>query len=509
MTQESRTRPKPGLVFLIALLALSLVAALIWPLLNRWENRSEADRGGTVRIGARQAPASLDIRTEEGQGVTQALLGNVYQTLVGLDAQGKPVPDAAEQWDASADGLTYTFHLRPGGEFEDGSPLDSNAVLWSLQQTVQNKYVGYQDLDNLARVTNPAADRLVLELKSPDARLPYLLAGRAGIIYNRGARVNYATQSAGSGPYAVDEYRNGEELTLRRSKTYHGPHKAAMGTVILSYQADSKGQAQQVADGRLDAAVDLGAQEAGAARNMKGFASSTGVSRNNLVLAFNNSKTSILSDQRFKEAVRYGVDRPAIAAGSNGTAKALNGPVNELSVGYDGSYAPYQHDANKARSLAAYFNPSYYHGHLRLVYDKGLGDDIGQQIRGQLAAAGIPVEVSALDQTAFQDQVVSKHDYELTLLTMTNDDIARFADPNSVMLFDDTECQQLFQLATAAKTDQEYTDRLKQYVRSLGDKSPSDWLSARTPVNVRAFRLKGLDQNMTDERLAAWQLDRG
>ncbi|AKV54942.1 peptide ABC transporter, solute binding protein [Bifidobacterium actinocoloniiforme DSM 22766] len=509
MTQEQHKRLKPGLTFLITLVALSLVAALIWPLVNRWERRTVAEQGGTVRIGARQAPGSLDIRTEPGQGVEQALLGNVYQTLVGLDDQGKPEPGVADHWRVSADGLTYTFHLRAGEEFEDGSALDSDAALWSLQQILANKYVGWQSLNNLAQVTNPSSDELRVELKSPDARLPRILASRAGIVYNRGARVNYASQSAGSGPYAVEDYQNGQELTLSRSKTYNGPHKAAIGTVILSYKEGSSGQAQQVADGKLDAAVDLSPQEAGTAKGLKGFATSTGVSQSNLVLAFNDSQTSILSDQRFKEAVRYGVDRPAIAAGSNGTAKALNGPVNDLSAGYDAGYAPFQHDAAKARSLAGYFNPSFYHGRLRLVYEQSLGGQVGQQVKDQLAEAGIPAEVTMLDQAAFQDQVMTKRDYELTLLTMSNDDISQFADPNSTMLFDDPECQQLFRLATGASSEQDYASRLKQYARSLADKSPSDWLTAKTPVNVRAFRLKGLNENMSDDRLAAWRIDRG
>ncbi|WP_317643057.1 ABC transporter substrate-binding protein [Bombiscardovia apis] len=505
--KETRKRLKPSLVFVIALVVLSLIAALIWPVVNRWQHTKAEEAGGTVRIGARQAPASLDIRTETSKAVSQALLGNVYQTVVSLDEHGKVTPGLATSWEHSSDGLTYTFQLRSGETFEDGSPVDSSAVLWSMQQVIENKYPGYETFDNLAKVTNPSGSELVIDLKSPDSRLPYQLATRLGIVYNRGAKVDYSRQSAGSGPYVVDSFKPGEELVLSKSKSYQGPHKAKSAKIIFSYADQSKDQVQQVASGKLDLAVDLSAQEAVAAKGIgSGFTLSTGLSDENLVLAINNSQSAITSDDRFRQAIRYGIDRQAIANSAEGTAKALTGPLNELSVGYDANYAPFQYDVNKASSLASYFNPSFYGGHLRLVYEDSLGQAIGDEIRDQLGKANIPVEVTMLNHDDFQDRVVNKHDYELTLLTMSNADVDQFANPSSTMLFDDPECQQLFRMVTGAKSDDDFAAQLKQYAQTISEKCASAWLTQKTPINASSSKVKGFVDNMSDSYLPAWNL---
>lgn len=505
--KETHERYRPNLVFLVSLVVLSLIAAISWPLLNRWQHSTAEQAGGTVRIGAGHAPASLDIRTQDGNAVTQALLGNVYQTLVGLDEHARPVPQIASSWERSPDGLTYTFHLRENQTFEDGSPLDSSAVLWSMEQTMKNKYLGHQHFDNLAKVTNPTANEVVIELKNPDAQLPYELAGRPGIVYNRGARVNYDKESAGSGPYTVDSFKPGQELVLRKSKTYRGPHQAKSAKIIFSYSQDSKGQAQQVASGKLDAAVDLSASEIGAAKTSKPeLKLSTGLTDDNVVLAFNHSKTAITSDERVRQAISHAVDRKAIADTSGGTQKVLEGPVNELSVGYDPAYKALPHDSKKAASLASYFSQSAYGSHLRLVYDKSLGQDIGNTIKDQLAQANMPIEVIMLDHDAFQEQVINKHDYELTLFNMSNDDVSQFANPHSPMAFDDTECQQFFRLVTGAKSDGDYASQLKQFAQTLSNKQASVWLTQKTPVNAKSNKLKGLPDNMGDRYIPAWEL---
>ncbi|BDR53706.1 ABC transporter substrate-binding protein [Bombiscardovia nodaiensis] len=507
MTSQQQKRLKPGLVFLIALVVLSLIAALIWPLLNHWGQSKAEAAGGRVNIGASQAPNSLDIRTESGAAVTQALLGNVYQTLVGLDENGQPTAGLASSWDRSSDGLTYTFHLRSGETFDDGNTVDSNAVLWSMQQIIKNKYLDYEKLDNLDKVTNPDTNTVVMELKTPDFRLPSMLTSRAGIVYNRGARVNYSTQSAGSGPYTVESFEPGSRLVLRKSQTYRGPHSAKSAQIIFTYKAQSAGQAQQVADGKLDAAVDLSGQEASAARNIKqGVTLSTGVSDQNLVLAFNHSKTAITSDERFRQSIRYALDRQAVADTSGGTAQVLNGPLNKLSPAYDDGDNPFPHDTQKALGLASYFNPSFYGGRIRLVYEDSLGQAVGDSIKDQLKQVGIPVEVTLVDHNTFQDRVVNRHDYELTLLTMSNQDVEQFSKPDSVMLYDDPESQQIFRLVQGANSKESYTSQLKQYAHMLSQKSPADWLSVKAPVNMYRPSLTGLSNNMTESYLPLWQL---
>ena len=105
-----------------------------------------------VTIGVPDAPSSIDIRTDDNPAIEQALLGNVYETLVARGQDNSLTAGLAKQWDVSEDGLTYTFTLQSGLRFSNGHALDSSDVVWSLQQAVQQQYVGSEALDHLAEV---------------------------------------------------------------------------------------------------------------------------------------------------------------------------------------------------------------------------------------------------------------------------------------------------------------------------------------------------------------------
>lgn len=129
-----------------------------------------SDSSVTVGIEG-DAPKSLDIRTEQGTAVEQALLGNVYETLVSRSETNKLQPGIASSWQASDDGLTYTFTLNGGMTFANGHKLDSSDVVWSLQNAVNNHYVGADQLGDLKEITNPNANTVVITLAKPNPRL--------------------------------------------------------------------------------------------------------------------------------------------------------------------------------------------------------------------------------------------------------------------------------------------------------------------------------------------------
>src|SRR5713101_3359588 len=98
---------------------------LLTALLLLWALGSHAaDR---VTVGMQLEPPILDPTASPAAAISEALYGNVFEGLVQFAADGSVLPQLAGSWDVSADGLTYTFHLRQGVRFHDGLPFDMDA----------------------------------------------------------------------------------------------------------------------------------------------------------------------------------------------------------------------------------------------------------------------------------------------------------------------------------------------------------------------------------------------
>ena len=69
-------------------------------------------------------------------GTTIDVLQNIYEGLVQWSTDNKIVPCVAKSWDVSADGLTYTFHIRPGVKFQDGAPVTAQDVYYSMHRAL-------------------------------------------------------------------------------------------------------------------------------------------------------------------------------------------------------------------------------------------------------------------------------------------------------------------------------------------------------------------------------------
>lgn len=109
--------------------------------------------------------------------------------------------------------------------FANGHKLDSSDVVWSLQNAVNNHYVGADQLGDLKEITNPNANTVVITLAKPNPRLLRALAGRAGIVYDAESKTNYAKSAVGSGPFTVST-ADQSQIVLQRNDSYWGkkPH---------------------------------------------------------------------------------------------------------------------------------------------------------------------------------------------------------------------------------------------------------------------------------------------
>lgn len=494
---SSHRRPsgRAGLAsFMVFVLIVAILGGVCWGGWLLYSSKDEIlDRGismpgKSISIGTTSAPSSLDIRKASGDAIEQALIGNVYETLVSQDASGSPTAGLAKSWKISDDGLSYTFHLNSGMHFSNGDALDSGDVVWSLRQVVTGGFVGSSSLSTLSSVSNPNATTVVLRLASPNPLLLRELYGRVGIVYDKDAKLDYASQALGSGPYTVSSWQAGKTLVLQLNTKYWGRQPTAVTKATFRYYSDSAAMLSALQNKKIDIATPLAAssmtQANQDAKDSK-ISLVTGKGDETLALVFNARSDSVLSDQRFREAVRYMLDHSSFVAAQKGTASTIGGPLSPLDEGYEDLTGLYPHDTAKGTQLAYYFPPSYYNGSLRFVYPQSYGSAVGDLIKSQLAAGGVPVTVTMVSDADWKSTVESRHDFDMTLTTMSGaSDAASFADPDSLSGYDSPNAQSEWKTVEASRNDASYRTNIAAYARTVSTESPVDWLYVSTPVTA-------------------------
>lgn len=180
-----------------------------------------------VQIFGTIDPAKINDYTEYMAAV------NLYDALTTVDAAGNVVPQLAESWDISDDSLTYTFHLKKGATFSDGSPVEAQDIVYSIRRLLAiNEGPAYlfSDLLGDESVTAPDTSMVVIKLNKVYAPFisitPLLLAVNEGAVQtgedDPWGETFLAEAPEGAGPYTLASWDRGAQMTLARNETYHG-----------------------------------------------------------------------------------------------------------------------------------------------------------------------------------------------------------------------------------------------------------------------------------------------
>lgn len=221
---RSRSRPIRSVLVLLTLLAAGVVAAPMDVL-----GQETPRRGGVLLAVIGSDAPSLDPHQESTFANLQ-MVAPLYSTLLQLDPYSYPkvIGDVASEWKVSGDGLTYTFKIRPGIKFHDGSPLTAVDVKATYDKIVSPpegvrsvRKIHYAAIE---RVDAPDAGTVVFKLKHPSASLLDNLASPWNVIYPKKyleKDPNYFTKNVmGSGPFKLKNYTRGSTFEGVRNPDY-------------------------------------------------------------------------------------------------------------------------------------------------------------------------------------------------------------------------------------------------------------------------------------------------
>jgi len=379
-----------GLKIMLALVAIALVATTA---AFATANRSHAS--DTLVLGSEGDPVLLD-GALVSDGPSLRVISQMWEGLVGLKpGTTKVVPALATSWTTSKDGLQWTFNLRKGVTFHDGTTMDAKSVCYNfnrqytLPANLQGENTNYywftvfggyakpatgnpgpdKSLYHGCKIVNPSTARIILNrpsssflaalalsnfgIASPDALVKYkadaATIGSDGVIRPLGT---FATEHPiGTGPFKLESWRIGDKLVLARYDKYWGT-KAKLKRVIIRPITDSTARLQALQSGELDGMNLLSPQDV---PTVAGNSSLKVLSRP----AFNigyvgiNQKIGPLSNLKVRQAVAYGLDRKAvIGAFYGGRGQVANQFLPPLVEGYAAKGVPeYPYDPEKAKTL--------------------------------------------------------------------------------------------------------------------------------------------------------------
>jgi len=263
----------------------------------------------------------------------------MYDLMVGYSMKDlSPVPALATKWETSSDGLTWTFHIRDGVKWNDGVPLTAADIAYTYNRvlhgsaTEQYNWVSY--LNNVATVTAPDAQTVVLSLKKPNAVLPLLpipiLPEHVWKNISKKAVKSFANTPkdgkpiVGSGPFnLVQGSEGGSSYTFTANKDYWGgkPHMDEVDFKVYKAQDPA---VQALIKGEVDYVNDITPLQVRALKGRSGINAQNGVTPIFEHIAFNTGSVDLktgkptgapnpaILDPKFRRALGYAVDKDRI-----------------------------------------------------------------------------------------------------------------------------------------------------------------------------------------------------
>jgi peptide/nickel transport system substrate-binding protein len=349
----------------------------------------------------------------------------VYQTLVTF-TEGDATqlrPGLSELPVASEDVTSFTFTLRDGATFSDGSPVTRDDVLFSLNRALNVRGSASFIIRGLTFEPGPAENQIVVTSPIPDPGLPARLSYPAFAILNADVvRANggtdaedaaqtdtadafLATMTAGSGPYIIEKWDIASEVILAKNENYWGdePHYDR----IVVRNVANNAQQMNIGRGVSQLAIDLRPDQVGMLGDSVNVISQPGSDMGFLYLNQNPEISEATSNPDFVEAVRYAIDFAAILDFVGDGAGRPGGIVPSILLGtLEGEKAPVR-DLDRAR--AALERSGVQNAVIDLSYAGDIAKhgisfgDIGALVQANLAEIGITLNLVPLPSSVSLD----------------------------------------------------------------------------------------------------------
>jgi peptide/nickel transport system substrate-binding protein len=319
-------------------------------------NDSPAKYGGTLVWGTRNRPDVINpilITTSVSSSLSQL----IFNGLVRLNSKDQIVPDLAQSWDMSEDGLVYTFYLRENIRFHDGKEFTAADVKFTYDKIIDpsiDSPFGFHFTDvKEFKMIDKAVFQIVL--KKPNSFFIYRLTKEIIPRHYFAAdqdfkNSNFGFYPVGTGPFKFKEWDEKDQIILEYNPDYY-EGRPYLDEIIVKIYASSRDVWNALMRGEIDYATFIEREDYEFAKNDNSFKTFS-LPIDAYYALFFNMDDFILSDRKMREAIAYSIDRKElIDRASFGYGLGCRGSFYPDALGFNPVVESYEYNPKKAITL--------------------------------------------------------------------------------------------------------------------------------------------------------------
>jgi ABC-type dipeptide transport system, periplasmic component len=514
--------------WMLLLLALSLMLLVSACGKGAGGTAAGSSAKGTLIIGMSAANIPVpDTTPTEGYEGMRFVGYQLYDPLVKWDLTkgDQPAtlaPGLAESWEvAEGDNTLWTFHLREGVTFHDGTPFNADAVIFALDRIMKPDFEYYNvqmagstgsSLRHIAKYAKVDDKTITIQTTSPYSFLPYDLAS---ILIPSPEAVKaggdtYTNHPVGTGPFKFVSMKQGQEMVMEKNGDYWG-NVPKLDKLILRPISDPSARLAAIQSGEVNW-VEIPPTESISLLKDSGYQVLTNPYPHIWPYVL-NTMTGPWSNKLVRQAANYAIDREGM---SNDLLSGASIPATQLlykgHAWYNEDATNYSYDPEKAKQLLA--EAGYPNGFQTtfLVPTSGSGNmwpiQMNEYVQKNLKAVGIDVKLESIEWQSLINQFLQgfPKDKELGAInislptiapnTFSNDFSSGAIFPNGINIggFSNPELDKLLEEAEATFDNAKQTGLLKQASAIVSEEAP--WLFVVHDLNLRALApdIKGFVQ---------------
>lgn len=456
-----------------------------------------------IRIGVALEPPALDPSAGAAEAIDIVVYQNVFEGLTRIDQNGAVQPGLASSWTISDDGLTYTFSLRDGVTFHDGTAFDADDVKFTFERILAEDSVSahkefYTPIQSIT-VIDPLT--VEMQLSRQIGMFLFDLGRGDAVIVAPESADNNANEPIGTGPFSFLQWDKGSRVVMEAYGPYWGDAVHLTKATYL-FIGDTATMTNALLAGDIDGTNNFATEALAVFEGNPQFNVLVGTTEGETILATNNRKPPF-DNLLVRQAMAHAIDRQAIIDGATyGYGVPIGAPFAPHNPYYVDLTGTYPHNVERAKALLAEAGyPDGFSATLKLP-PVAYARLSGQIIASQFAEAGIKLELINVEWAQWLEDVYSNKDFDLSIISHVEPfDIGNYANPDYYFGYDNPQFQALIETLNGTTDDAKRKELAIEAQTILAEDAVNGYLFELAQTGVWNAKLTGMWQNSPIEGL--------